>query len=165
MLKNIAGAVVLLISSFAVLAADTSGSMRWSENIPAVCGIRIDSGDGGIAFKNSNGDAARPSTFSIQSNVSLSGDKGRKRPGAYVAIEITDQSANLSDVTDSQSVFTVKGNGADQGKIIKDWKGDGKSMLPAGDYQSWLWVDKSVDDMEAGEAYMTTTITVSCDNS
>ena len=162
MLRKAVHAAVLTVCSFSVMAEDASGSMRWSENVPSICGIQINEGGGGITFSGEAFESSRPTSFSVKSNSFITDRYSPDGPGAYLTIEIDEQSDNLADITDDDSLITIKGQGVDRMKDIKDWRGAEGSVLPAGEYQSWLWVNKKPEDVSAGEAYMTTTYTVSC---
>lgn len=148
-MKNIIATAILSLAATSTFAADmVSGDVEFFENVPRVCGIKVDGDVGSIKFKGEEADEVA-AHFSVT-------DNGEFDQRTEITVDTKNHSANLIDPEIKYSINETDG--------FSD-PGTTKTVSTGVTHPIYVGVmNISKVDAIAGDAKVTATITVSCGN-
>lgn len=153
-LKKLSFAIAL--GAVSSIASANSGTVEWTTDVPTVCGITIDKGNGTIFFQDQA--PGQPTVFTLKSNANIQGNQ----KGAKLSVTVQSRSDNLADIQDADTFITVLSPSVEERKSIDQWNGNASTFIPSGRYDSYLEIMKNYQEIEGGHASMTTLLTVNC---
>lgn len=152
---------VMAIVACTLFSVQASASLNWSKEVPDVCGIKLHRQTGEISFKGKPVEAASPSRFTLASN---SGKRvNNPSSGGYLRIDMESVSDNLQTLHERDFILRVRSTkGTEEESDISRWRTSPGIFLPSGDYQAWLGINRFIEQIDAGEARVIATLTLTC---